>query len=280
MAFKINEDEWNALHDEPLILFKLYCAIRRCMDYKTCIAGTETRINERYFHEVLGYSARPGRKKSGPLTQKQIRWYLFCLEKLGLIESLGNYVFKCLLADAQESNQKIKGVNRAYSRAQGRAQPDNKKTSENQASNSLSHDEVGREAGSDTPSRKGVPQESGIYKNKKLSPLPPHFEVTDTHRDYATRHQLPSPDSELEGFKDHHLAKGSTFSNWDAAFRNWLRKGKQIQQEKKERTHAKSSIHKPAFKKKPQSKTELLYNLCAPGAFGTDEDDEKNNPED
>jgi len=58
---------------------------------------------------------------------------------------------------------------------------------------------------------------------KKKTPLPDDFKVSDRMVVLAKENGWPSPASEIEAFKDYHLAHGSTFADWDAAFRTWLR---------------------------------------------------------
>jgi hypothetical protein len=57
--------------------------------------------------------------------------------------------------------------------------------------------------------------------------IPDDFVVTDAHTAYATKHDLPSPQSELEKFINYYQSCGKLCSNWDAAFRNWLLKAKE-----------------------------------------------------
>jgi hypothetical protein len=59
---------------------------------------------------------------------------------------------------------------------------------------------------------------------QKRVPFPGDFRVSAEVRDWAAAKQLPSPDAEIEKFKNYHLAKGSTFADWPAAFRNWILK--------------------------------------------------------
>jgi hypothetical protein len=158
MAFKINDEEWNALHDEPPILFKAYCSIRRCMDYRTKIAGIETRINENYFREVMSYSARFGRKSGEPVTRAKIRWWIESLEKLGLIKHLGNHVFECLLADSEESNQKRYNQGTTMTTTKGTTIKNTMVPAENKDISDKEKPEVG----ASYPSRHNPPQESGI----------------------------------------------------------------------------------------------------------------------
>lgn len=47
---------------------------------------------------------------------------------------------------------------------------------------------------------------------------------------------------EVEKFQNHHRAKGNTFADWDAAFRNWLLKAKHFQNETDEANGPKSEV--------------------------------------
>nr|EKX0492007.1 hypothetical protein [Pseudomonas aeruginosa]EKX0492040.1 hypothetical protein [Pseudomonas aeruginosa] len=51
-SFQINDEEWDALFDEPHQLLKVYCAIRMFMDYRTGIAGETRRLSEQMLIEV------------------------------------------------------------------------------------------------------------------------------------------------------------------------------------------------------------------------------------
>lgn len=53
--------------------------------------------------------------------------------------------------------------------------------------------------------------------------VPPHWEPTDKHR-FIARERGVDFDFELAQFRDYEFAKGK--SDWDATFRNWLRKAK------------------------------------------------------
>jgi hypothetical protein len=63
-------------------------------------------------------------------------------------------------------------------------------------------------------------------KKKRVSTktiLPTDFVVTEKHRLFARKHGFRSPDLLVEAFRDHHAARGTTFADWDAAFRTWIR---------------------------------------------------------
>lgn len=56
----------------------------------------------------------------------------------------------------------------------------------------------------------------------RASKLPADFEPLLTEHANELWHQLDDPMRELAKFKDHHTAKGSTYKDWQAAFRTWL----------------------------------------------------------
>lgn len=104
MAFRISEEEWEALFDEPPHLFKLYASIRRVMDYRTGIAGQRRRISEPMLHEVLAEGAVRGRNNTDRWPSRQkVRSALTRLEKLGLLSRMENLVFYLPKADRQKT---------------------------------------------------------------------------------------------------------------------------------------------------------------------------------
>tara|TARA_Y100000310_G_scaffold341278_1_gene439949 strand:+ start:1973 stop:2359 length:387 start_codon:yes stop_codon:yes gene_type:complete len=64
----------------------------------------------------------------------------------------------------------------------------------------------------------------------KKSAFPSNYHISDGLRSLAREKGWAAPDQELERFRDFHLAKGNKFKDWESAFRNWLRKGKEINQ--------------------------------------------------
>lgn len=64
--------------------------------------------------------------------------------------------------------------------------------------------------------------------NKKATALPEDFAVTDEMRKWATENGLTAPDDLIDSFRDYHLAKGSTYKDWPAAFRTWIRNDKRF----------------------------------------------------
>ena len=63
---------------------------------------------------------------------------------------------------------------------------------------------------------------------RRATRYPDDFLVSDEIREWAKIKQLPDPNTELEAFRDYHVSKASTFKDWDAAFRTWLRNGKRF----------------------------------------------------
>ena len=57
----------------------------------------------------------------------------------------------------------------------------------------------------------------------KKTRLPDEFEVTQHMIELAKAKGWPDPRTEVEAFKDYHLAHGSLMLDWQACFRTWLR---------------------------------------------------------
>jgi hypothetical protein len=55
--------------------------------------------------------------------------------------------------------------------------------------------------------------------------MPADWKPNDNHLEVAREYGL-DPAFELRAFRDHNEAKGTTYKNWDAAFRNWLNKAR------------------------------------------------------
>jgi hypothetical protein len=53
--------------------------------------------------------------------------------------------------------------------------------------------------------------------------IPEDFEVSARIMELAKENHWPDPHSEVNGFKDYHIAHGTLMANWEAAFRTWLR---------------------------------------------------------
>lgn len=97
----------------------------------------------------------------------------------------------------------------------------------------------GEPKGADAPPNgvpNGVPLGSDGYRNrnrdknnpkpsnkaKRATQLPDDWQPNPKHVELASEAGLDL-DVETVQFRDHHTAKGSTFKDWDAAFRTWLR---------------------------------------------------------
>ncbi len=52
--------------------------------------------------------------------------------------------------------------------------------------------------------------------------IPEDFEVSDRIVELAKKNGWPDPYTQVEAFKDHHIANGTLMANWEAAFRTWL----------------------------------------------------------
>ena len=56
--------------------------------------------------------------------------------------------------------------------------------------------------------------------------IPESFKVTEAHRQFARERSLPNPDTLIEHFRDHWMAKAGkdgTKLDWNACFRTWIR---------------------------------------------------------
>lgn len=58
--------------------------------------------------------------------------------------------------------------------------------------------------------------------------MPPSWQLDREMRLFAADHGIADPDAEFEKFKDFHLARGNTFKDWCAAWRNWVRNAKKF----------------------------------------------------
>ena len=61
--------------------------------------------------------------------------------------------------------------------------------------------------------------------------IPDDFQPTDDHRDQAGQMNVSLHD-ELQKFRDHFKANGKPMADWNAAFRNWLRRASEFKREK------------------------------------------------
>ena len=100
----LNDEEWRALFNERPELCKLYCGIKRAMDYKTAVAGISYRMSDSFFTDLMYVEAVQGRK-AVRYTRGQIRKAIERLEALDMLKRVGPNVFKLLLVSAVQSDQ-------------------------------------------------------------------------------------------------------------------------------------------------------------------------------
>jgi len=68
------------------------------------------------------------------------------------------------------------------------------------------------------------PETKKIGRARRATQAPTHLLVTADMREWAEKAQVRVPlDAETEKFLDFHRAKGSTFKDWHAAWRTWMR---------------------------------------------------------
>ncbi|WP_155738223.1 DnaT-like ssDNA-binding domain-containing protein [Pseudomonas putida] len=94
IAIRLDQSEWDLLAGEPAELLKLYCALKRRMDFSTGIAGRKTLLNELVLREGFTVDPIPGRPKQKPITRETYRSAMRRLEKLGLLVTLGVMVYQ------------------------------------------------------------------------------------------------------------------------------------------------------------------------------------------
>ena len=64
---------------------------------------------------------------------------------------------------------------------------------------------------------------------KRATPAPESFAITEELRSWVQSNDLCDVDlkAETEKFLDHHRSKGSSFKDWTAAWRNWIRRAEE-----------------------------------------------------
>lgn len=74
-----------------------------------------------------------------------------------------------------------------------------------------------------------IPEPIPLESAKRASRLSPNFVVTEEMAVWAKR-ETPSVNitAETAKFIDHHIAKGSSFKDWVAAWRNWMRRSREF----------------------------------------------------
>jgi hypothetical protein len=80
-----------------------------------------------------------------------------------------------------------------------------------------------------TPTRDSKPTPKRKREPKRARQLPDDWQPNEGHHSLAKDLRVTIGD-ELPKFCDHHRAKGSTFKDWDAAFRTWLRNAQRFAQ--------------------------------------------------
>lgn len=159
-AFQINDDEWGALVEEPAELFKLYCAIRRVMDYRTGIAGKSRRISEQMLREALYVAPLPGRHAPPEVTRQKVRSLLKRLEALGLTVSIGPLVLQLPLANSDGLSKT--GATKEQPEQQPQEQPSQESPEASKyAAFSYPEDGAATIGESTEPSRNNLPPVSG-----------------------------------------------------------------------------------------------------------------------
>ncbi|HDS0925516.1 TPA: hypothetical protein QDZ23_000117 [Pseudomonas putida] len=159
-AFQINDDEWGALAEEPSELLKLYCAIRRVMDYRTGIAGKSRRISEQMLREVLYVAPLPGRHAPPEVTRQKVRSLLKRLETLGLTVSLGPLVLQLPLATSDGLPKTGATKEQPEQKPQEQPSEESSEANENGASSSP-EDGAATTGESSEPPRNNLPPVSG-----------------------------------------------------------------------------------------------------------------------
>ncbi|UXY55369.1 DnaT-like ssDNA-binding domain-containing protein [Pseudomonas tohonis] len=196
-AFQINDDEWNALFDEPHHLLKVYCAIRRAMDFATGIAGVERRLSEQMLRELLSIPASPGRP-AHTATRKEVRYALDSLARLGLLAplpSVGPLVFQLPHAAQDKSASErwglISGAGGARPGALAGAKPETPKAPE-RVGYSESEEQGGAVGGNGGLTEVGpeVGPTSGVLPTPPVLPREP---IGIADRFAMHDHWIPSP---------------------------------------------------------------------------------------
>jgi hypothetical protein len=107
-----------------------------------------------------------------------------------------------------------------------------------------------------------------IKKATKIGQYEPNQELRD---DLTAKYPDLDFTETLEAFRDYHLAKGSTFKDWDAAVRTWWRNARKFAEPKKV-MHLQEK--KPAAEGPGKREWVLFYHnggqhwACNPGEFG------------
>jgi len=81
--------------------------------------------------------------------------------------------------------------------------------------------------------KRGEERRGDVVPKKTRTSYPDDFVPSERTVELSAQHGWPDPVTELAAFKDYHESRGSTFLDWEAAFRTWLRTGKRMNSGKK-----------------------------------------------
>lgn len=96
------------------------------------------------------------------------------------------------------------------------------------------------ESGRPDPTRPDPTTPKGVVPRKRATQAPDLFPLTDDLREWGKQHcpSVVDPASETRQFLDYHRAKGSTFKDWTAAWRTWMRNAEKFTAERAARLPA------------------------------------------
>lgn len=117
----------------------------------------------------------------------------------------------------------------AYPMPSGMASPDPSPIHEQEPEQEPEQEQEKREAGAAGPPAPGGAAPAPRVRQRRAGravkiPLPDDFGVSDATRHMATEEGLPNPDEEVKKFRDWARAKAERSADWEARFRNWLRR--------------------------------------------------------
>lgn len=220
MRVNLCDAEMDALAGMPLSHRWVYVfCLRQFMDYATGIVGLSRRISYQAISEALYIEPHQGLAESGSPSKPKIQRIISGLCRAGLIEPTGekgSLVFFCPLAETDES---------------AKNKPDTKSihlsTLKDKEENELIHSEP------DTPPlipllRKGNPYTRAREPRKKRkAAIPDDFPLTDDLACYARAKGIDDHRRIAdwhEGFCLSARSGGYQYSDWSAAWKNWLRR--------------------------------------------------------
>lgn len=145
-------------------------------------------------------------------------------------------------ADYNRSAEKVR-TDRAYAAERQRKSRGIRRDGERDAARDVAGDVTGDVPGdsdfpSPSPSPKGTssPQERRASRRSPEQPMPSDLALVDDYAATAHRHGMSRQvaAAELERFKAWHEAKGSRFRSWPAAWRTWVLRWKDRQQQQEQ----------------------------------------------